>query len=126
MITKVLIVDDNADMQTSIEDCFSYDDDIQIVGLAHNKKLAIELLEEFKPNLILLSESFQGEQSLEIISQFKEIDPATCIIIMLMFAPTTYRQQAINKGVHGFVQYTKIYSDLLPEIRKVLSTIPCK
>ena len=125
MVTNVLIVDDNVDMQSVIEDCILNHDDIQIIGLAHNRELAFELTQKHKPSLILLSENFQGEQSLEVITALSNIHPNVRIIILSMFAPNSYRQQAIEKGARGFVQYTKIYTDLLPEIQRVDSMKLC-
>ncbi len=124
MITKGLIVDDNAEMQSVIEDCFLHRDDIQIIGLAHNRELAFKLAQKYKPNLIFLSENFQGEQSLEVITALLDINSNVHIIILSMFAPSSYHQQAMEKGAHGFVQYTKIYTDLLPEIQRVSSLKP--
>lgn len=67
---KVLIVDDSIFMRKALESLLSHEPDIEIVGLAKNGKEAVEMAEQFHPDVITMDiemPTMDGITALEII-----------------------------------------------------------
>ena len=60
---RVLIVDDSPLMCNILQDLFSADEAIQVVGVAHNGEEALRRIEERKPNLVTLDINIKNEGS---------------------------------------------------------------
>lgn len=52
--TKVLVVDDNAQMRNLIKDCLEMTDNIHVVGMASNGKEALDMVKRFQPDIMML------------------------------------------------------------------------
>ncbi|MDD4796923.1 MAG: sporulation transcription factor Spo0A [Eubacteriales bacterium] len=52
--TKVLIVDDNAQMRNLIKDCLETAENIHVVGMASNGKEALDMVKRYQPDIMML------------------------------------------------------------------------
>jgi DNA-binding NarL/FixJ family response regulator len=120
MSTDILIVDDSLHIQFYIERSLSNNGDFEIIGYASSMELVYDLSEKFSPEIILLTDRFQGELSLEIITALLELNPYAKIIVMTLFSPPSYRKQAEEKGAHGVIMAIDLYTELVPKINSVL------
>ena len=79
-ILRVLVVDDHELTRFSLKLAFSSQKQIELVGLASNGKEAIEMVERYRPDVIILDLQMPVMDGLSASSYIKSISPTTQII----------------------------------------------
>jgi DNA-binding NarL/FixJ family response regulator len=79
-ILRVLVVDDHELTRVSLKLALSAQSQIDIVGLASNGKEAIEMVERYRPDVIILDLQMPVMDGLSASSHIKSIEPTTQII----------------------------------------------
>ena len=79
-ILRVLVVDDHEVTRVSLKLALSAQSHIDIVGLASNGKEAIEMVERYRPDVIILDLQMPVMDGLSASSHIKSIEPTTQII----------------------------------------------
>jgi len=75
--------------------------DMKVVGEAPNGLKAMDLVEELRPDLVLLDAQMPGMTGVEVARQIKSCWPQTKVILMTMYAD--YRTKAIEAGADAFI-----------------------
>lgn len=79
-VLRVLVVDDHELTRFSLKLAFSTQTHIDLVGLASNGKEAIEMVERYRPDVIILDLQMPVMDGLSASTHIKSIDPSTQII----------------------------------------------
>ncbi|MBD2129273.1 response regulator transcription factor [Microcoleus sp. ZQ-A2] len=79
-ILRVLVVDDHELTRVSLKLALSAQSHIDIVGLASNGKEAIEMVERYRPDVIILDLQMPVMDGLSASTHIKSIEPTTQII----------------------------------------------
>lgn len=79
-LLRVLVVDDHELTRVSLKLALSAQSQIDIVGLASNGKEAIEMVERYRPDVIILDLQMPVMDGLSASSHIKSIEPTTQII----------------------------------------------
>jgi two-component system response regulator YesN len=77
--------------------------DIEIVGLAPNGRIAVQLAEEHCPDLVLMDIKMPGMDGLEAIQAIRRLDPSIKFIMVTAFDSFDYAQQAIRLQVSDYL-----------------------
>lgn len=128
--SRVLIVDDSAVFRHALTDVLRTDPRIEVVGTAANGKLALEMLDRLKPDLITLDVEMPVMDGLTTVS---EIRKRTRTIPVLMFSTLTSRGadatlEALQRGASDYCAkpssngagMEELKNDLLPKVRALL------
>ena len=107
---KVLIVDDELESLSEIIDFFKRNDWKVITAI--DEKEAILEFEHYNPSLILLDLVLERESGFEVLTQIRQRDANTKIIIISKYFDYELIKQAMKSGAIGFIQ--KADSDRLP------------
>src|SRR5215471_13708261 len=83
-IPSILIVDDHAFIRRGIRGLLSDVTDWVISGEADNGKDAIRLIQELKPDVILLDVSMPGMTGLEVTKAIRKTDRETKIVLLTL------------------------------------------
>ncbi len=101
-IRKILIVDDEKDFVLSLTDIletYGYN-----VGMAHNQSEAVEKIESFYADVVLLDVRLGHENGLNLITKFKETCPNIIPVIMTAFAEADSAIEAIQEGAYDYLR----------------------
>ncbi|AFZ17001.1 response regulator [Allocoleopsis franciscana] len=79
-LLRVLVVDDHELTRVSLKLALSAQSQIDIVGLASNGKEAIEMVERYRPDVIILDLQMPVMDGLSASTHIKSIEPTTQII----------------------------------------------
>ncbi len=79
-VLRVLVVDDHELTRFSLQVALKAQSHIDIVGMASNGKEAIEMVERYHPDVIILDLQMPVMDGLSASSHIKSIDPTTQII----------------------------------------------
>ncbi|MGA2503062.1 MAG: response regulator transcription factor [Anaerolineales bacterium] len=123
---RVLIVEDQAVVREGLAAILSYQADIEVVGQAKDGIEAVEMLEDAKPDVILLDLVMPRQDGLTTIPILKEKKPDMHILVLTSFADNDRVYQAIKFGAQGYMLKDATHTQLLQGIRDVaqgLSTL---
>ena len=99
---KVLVVDDEFLLRMTLEDGLT--DLGYQVRTVPSVKEALELAEEFRPDVVLLDNRIGSELGMDHISDFKRLDEDTQIILMTAYGSVSQAVEAMKQGVSHYVQ----------------------
>jgi len=116
---RVLIVEDQAVVREGLAAILSYQADIEVVGQAQDGIEAVEMLNEAKPDVILLDLVMPRQDGLTTIPILKEKLPDVHILVLTSFADNERVYQAIKFGAQGYMLKDATHTQLLQGIRDV-------
>jgi two-component system NarL family response regulator len=101
--TRVLIVDDHPMVAEGIRSILETYDDLEVVGTLSNGREAIEQVECFDPDVILLDLNMPQVNGLAATEMILERRPDTRILILSMHDSTEYISTALSHGAMGYI-----------------------
>ena len=117
---KVIVVDDDAIVATSMNTILSTDPEIDVVAIGYDGTDAVRLYEEYKPDILLTDIQMQTMSGLEAATQIIAKYPDAKIILLTTFMDDEYVRQALDTGAKGYI-LKQDFAGGLPAIRAVFS-----
>ena len=77
--------------------------DFQVVGLAEDGIRTLELVQQLRPDVLLLDISMPRKSGLEVIKALGEMNLPTRIVVLSMHRRRAYIQQAFKGGANGYL-----------------------
>lgn len=100
---KVLIVDDDRLVSTSLKTILEGDAEIQVAGLGNSGKQAIDLYFETSPDVLLMDIRMEGMTGVEAAELILARDPSAKILFLTTFSDDEYIVKALKLGVKGYI-----------------------
>lgn len=116
---KILIVDDEQFIQDSLKQFFDLKG--EETQTAKDIKSALEQIEAFKPQLILLDVKLDKESGLDVLQYIKERHKDIKVIRVTGFNDTAMQEKASTLGADGIYFKPITFSNLNKLIREVMS-----
>ncbi len=111
---NILIVDDEADIRTSLSGIL--EDEGYKVRSAEDGKKALELVSEKVPSLVLLDIWMEGMDGLEVLSRLKRRIPDLPVVMISGHGTIETAVQATQKGAYDFIEKP-------PQVERLLLTM---
>ena len=118
---RVVVVDDENVVREGFVAILALQDDIEVVGEAHNGLEAVQLARKARPDVILLDMQMPQQDGLMTIPILNEILPESKILVLTSFAESDRVYQAIKSGALGYLLKDATRVQLLQAIRDVAS-----
>lgn len=118
-IIRVLVVDDHKLVRNSIETLLKREPDLQVVGTAENGRMAIQLAQTEKPDVIVMDVSMPELDGIHAAGEIKALGISTQIIMLSMHHSSALVQQARKNGASGYIIKQQANRDLIPTIHAV-------
>jgi two-component system response regulator (stage 0 sporulation protein F) len=112
---KVLIVDDQNGIRVLLTEVFSSEG--YITYQASNGKLALEIVRNDTPDLVLLDMKIPGMDGLEILKHIKKIDASVKVIMMTAYGELDMIKEATESG--ALMHFTKPFD--IDELRTAVN-----
>ena len=93
--------------------------DFVIVGEASDGLEAIALVEQLRPDILVVDVMMPGVNGLEVTRQVSNRLPETRIVILSMHSDEAYVLEALRNGASGYVLKDSSASDLVQALREV-------
>lgn len=109
---RVLLADDNESFRGSLAAFVGEQKGLELVGQAANGNEAVELADQYHPDLILMDLHMPECNGISAMQRIKGRSPSTKVIIISAHGNETYRMMAVEFGADGFIGKERMKSGL--------------
>jgi len=118
-IIDILIVEDHTLFRTGLKHILGSQEDMEIVGETGSGKQALLLAAKLKPRVILMDLTLEDMNVIDILPDFKNIDPIIKILVLTMHDEENYIRKALEDGGDGYLLKKAADIELISAIRAV-------
>jgi DNA-binding NarL/FixJ family response regulator len=116
---RVLVVDDHPIVREGLRKLLEMESDIEVVAEADDGRRAIELVEERRPDIVLLDLKMPGMDGLAALQTIRSAAPETRVIVLTASEDKNEWVQAMKLGCQGIVVKQTSPDLIVKSIRKV-------
>ncbi|UFT97720.1 sporulation transcription factor Spo0A [Radiobacillus kanasensis] len=118
---KVCLVDDNRELIHLMEDYFSSQEDIEVIGTAFNGKECLEMIDELEPDVLVLDIIMPHLDGLAVLGKIRELekDSYPNVIMLTAFGQEEVTKKAVDLGASYFILKPFDLENLAEQIRQV-------
>ncbi|HEY6348703.1 MAG TPA: response regulator transcription factor [Candidatus Angelobacter sp.] len=119
MKIRVVIAEDQSMVLGALAALLETENDLEVVGQAHDGKEALKLVLECKPDLLLTDIEMPEMSGLEVAAELKQRGSPSRIIILTTFARPGYLRRAMQAGASGYLLKDSPAAALADAVRRV-------
>lgn len=119
--TRLYLADDHAIVREGLRFILSSQPHYKVVGESGDGPIALQQIEEIKPDIAILDISLPGMTGIEIARQIRRYHPDIRIIMLSRHDNEEYLRELLKYKIHGYVLKDEAGSDLIRAIDAVMS-----
>ena len=122
MVIRVLVVDDQVMIRDGLATLLSAAPDIEVVGLAGDGRVAVELSRQLSPDVVVMDVRMPVLDGLAATAQIVGAQPGSPgprVLILTTFDVDEYVYEALSAGASGFLLKDASGADLIAAVRVV-------
>lgn len=116
---RLILADDHKIVLQGILALFQSEKTLNCVATAANTNAILPLLDEYRPDMLLLDLCMPGIPSLDLVRKCRTDHPQLKVIVLSMHTSAFSVSQALKAGAHGFAAKSDPIDDLLRMIWKI-------
>ncbi len=120
---NILLVDDQALLCEVLKTWLDVEEDLQVIGVAHDGQEAIAQVEELRPNIVLMDIDMPKMDGLNATSIICQRFPNTKIIVLSGHDDDAYLGKSLRAGARGYLLKSTTAEELVLKIRSVYNNI---
>jgi len=117
---KVIIVEDQALVRGAISALLDFEENINVVAQAENGLLALPLIEQFSPDIVLTDIEMPEMTGIELVEKLAVEQANIKTMIMTTFSRSGYIKRSISAGVSAFILKEAPTEYLVDAINRVM------
>ncbi len=114
---RVVIADDHQLVRQGIRALLERADDVEVVGEAGDGKSALQLVEQEKPDVVVLDVTMPEFNGVQAAERLHEVGASTAVVMLTMHADDALVRQAIQAGAKAYVLKGSVSDELLLAVR---------
>jgi DNA-binding NarL/FixJ family response regulator len=118
---RILIVDDHPLVRSGLKLLIDCEPDLAVCGEAASAAEALRLLDNQKPDLLIVDLSLKDSSGLELIKRIKSRNSDVKMLVSSMFEEDLYAERVLSAGALGYVHKQEGMERVIEAIRCVLS-----
>lgn len=118
-MSKVLVVDDQLGVRRLLYETFR--EDQHEVEMAGNGKEALQILEKFDPDLILMDMKMPGMNGIDTLRQIRSFNKEVGVIMMTAYGDAQNMEQARDLGVLYYMSKPFDLFEMRDRVREILT-----
>ncbi len=119
MAIRILIADDHQIMRAGLKSLLNSDSEIEVIGEATNSDEMVSLVNELKPDIVLMDIGMPGNENLEGLQKLASLSPKIRVLILTMHEDTALLQACLRLGAYGYIIKRAAESELVDAIYAV-------
>lgn len=116
---RVLLADDHAVVRAGIRQFLEMSGDIQVVAEASDGKAACELIDQLRPDVVVLDVQMPGMTGIDVTRWMREQGLGMGILILTAYEEEPYVQAVLRAGANGYVLKTADPLEIAQSVRDV-------
>ena len=116
---RILLADDHTLMRNGIRALLEDEQDIIVVGEAEDGREAVRLVNQVKPNVVLMDIAMPLLNGLEATRQIKREHPEIKVLVLTMYDHEEYFREMLEAGAAGYIVKRAAANELVAAIRAV-------
>jgi len=116
----VFIVDDHPIIRQGLALLINREPDLTVCGDAEEAGSALRLIQELKPDLVVVDISLSGPDGLDLLKSIRARDPNLPVLILSMMDELLYAERGLRAGANGYIMKQQATEQVLVAIRRIL------
>ncbi len=116
---QIIIADDHPIFRGGLRQIIEDEDDIEIIGEAGDGEKALKLILEKKPEIAILDVDMPKMTGFEVLKEIIKLNNQVKIIFLTMYKEENLFNEAMDKGIKGYVLKESAADDISECIRLV-------
>ena len=117
---NIVIIDDHKLFREGVRRILEFESDFNVVAEGEDGNVAVELVEQYKPDVILMDINMPDINGVEATAELVQTFPSTKVIILSIHDDEHYVMHALKTGAQGYL-LKEMDSDSLVEAIRVVS-----
>lgn len=117
---RVAIADDHRLVRQGIRALLERNKDIEVVGEASDGLEAIDLVEELRPDVVIMDISMPQMDGIQATERISKMDVPTRVMVLSMYSKPSIVQQVLRKGAKGYLLKSSISEELILAIHAAM------
>lgn len=119
MKIRVLVADDHAIIREGLRVMLGNQSDMEVVGIAANGREAIQLVDEYKPDVAVMDISMPELNGIEAIQQILPRHPQMKVVVLSIHGTKPYVYRALKAGAKGYLMKETAGLEVVDAVRAV-------
>jgi DNA-binding NarL/FixJ family response regulator len=118
---RILLVEDHLVVRTALASLIDDESDLQVCGGCGTIADAIQLVEQMKPDAVVVDITLENESGLELIQLIHDLQPALPILVLSMHDESLYAERVLRAGAKGYVMKKEAMDQFMVALRRVMN-----
>jgi DNA-binding NarL/FixJ family response regulator len=119
--SRIIVVEDHPLLCNGLMQLMNTQPDLACAGMADNTCDAKRVVEQRKPDLMLLDLRLKGGDSLELIKSLRVEHPEVKVLVLSQYDELIFAERALRAGASGYIMKENATDEVLRAVRKVLA-----
>jgi DNA-binding NarL/FixJ family response regulator len=119
--SRVVIIDDHPVLCEGLKQLIDRQPDLTCVGVADNTSDAKRLVQECKPDLMMLDLRLKSGDALDFIKTLRVESPEVRVLVLSQYDELVFAERALRAGASGYIMKENVTDEVLRAVRKVLT-----
>jgi DNA-binding NarL/FixJ family response regulator len=115
----ILLVDDHALVREGLREILETQSDLRVVGEAKDSDTTMALVDETKPDIVLLDIEIPGADVTTTVKEIRNRSPRSRVIILSMYEGPQLVQALLTAGIRGYLLKSVHWQELVVAIRAI-------
>jgi DNA-binding NarL/FixJ family response regulator len=119
--SRITVVEDHPVLCDGLMQLINSQPDLACAGVADNTCDAKRVVEQRKPDLMLLDLRLKGGDPLELIKSLRVEHPKVKVLVLSQYDELIFAERALRAGASGYIMKENATDEVLRAVRKVLA-----
>ena len=115
---KIMIVDDDKLVASSLKMIVEADEEIEVTGVCHSGREAVKAYDELSPDILLMDIRMEDMNGLEALEEIIKMHEDARVLFLTTFNDDEYIVKALSLGAKGYI-IKQDYESIVPALKAV-------
>jgi DNA-binding NarL/FixJ family response regulator len=118
---RIVLADDHVMVRQGFCQLLTHEPDFAVVGEAGDGRSTLELVEQLRPEALVLDMVMPGLKGLDVLDGVGQLSPGTRVVMLSMYNDQGYVLEALQHGAAAYVLKESSVQELVQAIRVALN-----